>query len=199
MHHLQSNPFAVSPQYSVNPPTRPTNSYPAWQIFTCYRVSPATLPDFGVPRVSLYAGLTVLEETEISLSNPSWLRQKEELKYSPLECVIISAEAFHHVNRTVPKISYNFSFSCTASFFYFNFWVSFEVNKKFSIFKLNNFEWVKLYMKKLAMDNRAALHVHRKNVLNKTRNFSFESLSTSHLWQATHRHSQAAIALLWCG
>ena len=44
---IQSSLFVVSPQYSVNPPTRLTNSYPALQIFTCYRGSPVTLPDFG--------------------------------------------------------------------------------------------------------------------------------------------------------
>ena len=42
-------PVCSVPQYSVNPPTRSTNSYPALQIFTCYRVSPVTLPDFGGP------------------------------------------------------------------------------------------------------------------------------------------------------
>ena len=54
---IQSSPFVVSPQYSVNPPTRSTNSYPALQIFTCYRVSPVTLPDFGGPDGGTVSGL----------------------------------------------------------------------------------------------------------------------------------------------
>ena len=48
-HHIQSSPLVVSPQFSVNPPTWSTSSYPALQKFTCYRVSPVTLPDFGGP------------------------------------------------------------------------------------------------------------------------------------------------------
>ena len=54
---IQSSPFVVLPKYSVNPPTRSTNSYPALQIFTCYRVSPVTLPDFGGPDGVTISGL----------------------------------------------------------------------------------------------------------------------------------------------
>ena len=54
---IQSNLFVVSPQYSVNPPTRSTNSYPALQIFTWYRVSSVTLPDFEGPDGGTISGL----------------------------------------------------------------------------------------------------------------------------------------------
>ena len=54
---VQSSQFVVSPQYNVSPATRSTNSYPALQIFTCYMVSPVTLPDFGGPDIGTISGL----------------------------------------------------------------------------------------------------------------------------------------------
>ena len=55
--YIQSSPFVVSPQYSVNPPTRSTNSYTALQIFTCYRVNLVIPPDFGGPDGLTISGL----------------------------------------------------------------------------------------------------------------------------------------------
>ena len=46
---VQSSLFVVLTKCCVNHPTRSSNSYPALQILTCYRVSPVTLSDFGGP------------------------------------------------------------------------------------------------------------------------------------------------------
>ena len=61
---IQSSPFVVSPKYSVNPPTRSTNSYPALQVFTCYRVSPVTLSDFGGPDGGSISGLDCISNID---------------------------------------------------------------------------------------------------------------------------------------
>ena len=93
---IQSNPFLVSPKCSVNPPTRSTKSYPALQIFTCYRVSPVTVS----------AGSTVdrnalLDDVPLLHRIHKWHQKKARPTGKQQRCAVkvsFSNESFFRIN-----------------------------------------------------------------------------------------------------